>query len=95
MGVCKPPVAAGGGAGDLQYGIVPGDPDSSILHYRVASAKPDEMMPELGRSLVHEEGVALIREWIGTLTGSCDEQSDSRIAGESGFEPSVAKRTTG
>ena len=95
MGVCKPPVAAGGGAGDLQYGIVPGDPDSSILHYRVASAKPDEMMPELGRSLVHEEGVALIREWIGTLTGSCDEQSDSRVAGESGFEPSVAKRTTG
>jgi uncharacterized repeat protein (TIGR03806 family) len=95
MGVCKPPVAAGGGAGDLQYGIVPGDPDSSILHYRVASAKPDEMMPELGRSLVHEEGVALLREWISTLTGSCDEQSDSRVASESGVEPSVAERTTG
>lgn len=76
MGVCKPPVAAGGGAGDLQYGIVPGDPDNSILHYRVASTKPDEMMPELGRSLVHEEGVALLREWIGTLPGSCDDKND-------------------
>ena len=70
-GVCKPPVAAGGGAGDLQFGIVPGDPDSSILHYRLASTKPDEMMPELGRSLVHAEGVTLIREWIDSLSGSC------------------------
>jgi uncharacterized repeat protein (TIGR03806 family) len=76
MGVCKPPVAAGGGAGDLQYGIVPGDPDNSILHYRVASTKPDEMMPELGRSLVHEEGVALLREWIDTLPGSCDNENE-------------------
>ena len=70
-GVCKPPVAAGGGAGDLQYGIVPGDPDSSILHYRLASQKPDEMMPELGRSLVHVEGVALVREWISAMSGAC------------------------
>lgn len=70
-GVCKPPVAAGGGAGNLQYGIVPGEPDESILHYRMASTKPDEMMPELGRSLVHDEGVALIREWISSLDGAC------------------------
>jgi hypothetical protein len=34
------------------------------------------MMPELGRSLVHEEGVALLREWIGTLPGSCDDKND-------------------
>ncbi len=74
-GVCKPPVAAGGGAGDLQYGIVPGDPDASILHYRLASTKPDEMMPELGRSLVHAEGVALVREWIGSLSGACGAEA--------------------
>ncbi len=72
-GVCKPPVAAGGGAGDLQYSIVPGDPDRSIIHYRLSSTKPDEMMPELGRSLVHEEGVALVRAWISSLpAGSCN-----------------------
>ena len=29
------------------------------------------MMPELGRSLVHDEGVALIAEWIESLTGEC------------------------
>lgn len=72
MGICKPPVAAGGGAGDLLYSIVPGKPDESILHYRMQSREPDEMMPELGRSLVHQEGLELINDWISGLTGTCD-----------------------
>lgn len=71
MGVCKPPVAAGGGAGDLQYSIVPGAPQQSILLYRMRSMEPDEMMPELGRSLVHTEGVELISRWIAEMPGSC------------------------
>ncbi len=71
MGVCKPPVAAGGGAGDRLYSIVPGKPAESILVYRMRSAKPDEMMPELGRALVHEEGVELISQWIASLSGGC------------------------
>jgi len=25
------------------------------------------MMPELGRALIHEEGVALIRDWIRAM----------------------------
>lgn len=72
MGICKPPVAAGGGAGDLLYSIVPGNPDNSILHYRMQSREPDEMMPELGRSLVHREGLELISSWISGLPGTCD-----------------------
>ena len=71
MGVCKPPVAAGGGAADRLYSIVPGEPDRSILLYRMESTRPDEMMPELGRSLVHSEGVALIRQWISAMPGTC------------------------
>jgi uncharacterized repeat protein (TIGR03806 family) len=71
MGLCKPPVAAGGGAGDRLFGIVPGEPEQSILLYRMQSVEPDEMMPELGRSLVHEEGLDLIRAWIEALEGSC------------------------
>ncbi len=71
MGMCKPPVAAGGGAGDRLFGIVPGSPEQSIMVYRMQSIAPDEMMPELGRTLVHEEGVALISEWIASLDGSC------------------------
>lgn len=70
-GVCKPPVAAGGGAGNLRYSIVPGAPEQSILLYRMRSEKPDEMMPELGRSLIHEEGIDLISNWIAAMPGSC------------------------
>ena len=70
-GVCKPPVAAGGGAGDLRYAIVPGQPEESILLYRMRSDKPDEMMPELGRSLIHGEGVDLISRWIEEMPGAC------------------------
>ena len=71
MGVCKPPVAAGGGAGDRLYSIVPGEPEQSILLYRMQSNKPDEMMPELGRSMIHAEGIELISSWIATLSGDC------------------------
>jgi len=71
LGICKPPVAAGGGAGNLRYSIVPGAPDQSILIYRMNSRAPDEMMPELGRSLVHHEGIALIRHWIADMPGDC------------------------
>ncbi len=64
LGVGKAPIAAGKGSGGRLYGIVPGKPDESILQYRIESTHPGIMMPELGRKLVHEEGVALVRQWI-------------------------------
>ncbi len=63
-GFMKTPVAAGRGSGNLDYDIVPGKPSESILWYRMASADPGIMMPELGRKVIHAEGVALISEWI-------------------------------
>ena len=51
------------------YDIVPGRPDESILAYRIASTHPGVMMPELGKRLVHDEGVALVREWIAAMPG--------------------------
>lgn len=71
LGVCKPPVAAGRGTGDRMFDIVPGKPDESIVSYRMASKDPGEMMPELGRSTVHQEGVALIKAWIAAQPGEC------------------------
>jgi uncharacterized repeat protein (TIGR03806 family) len=67
LGIGKHPVAAGRGSGDLSVGIDPGRPDASILVYRMASTEPGVMMPELGRSLTHEEGLALIRAWIAGM----------------------------
>jgi uncharacterized repeat protein (TIGR03806 family) len=66
-GFDKPPVAAGRGSGNLKYDIVAGEPEESILHYRMASRDPGVMMPELGRSLTHEEGIELVRKWISSL----------------------------
>lgn len=71
LGVCKLPIAAGTGTGDRKFGIVPGKPDDSIFTYRMASTNPGEMMPELGRSVSHDEGVALIRQWIAQMQGVC------------------------
>jgi uncharacterized repeat protein (TIGR03806 family) len=71
MGLCKPPVAAGTGSGGRVFAIVPGEPDHSILNFRVESSDPGAMMPELGRSLVHEEGVSLLRQWVAAMSGSC------------------------
>lgn len=64
LGVGKAPVAAGKGSGGLLYSIVPGKPNESILQFRIESVHPGIMMPELGRSITHEEGVELVRKWI-------------------------------
>ncbi len=72
LGVCKTPVAAGQGSGTFRFSIVPGRPDESILIHRMRSTAPKVQMPELGRSIVHREGVALIREWIASLKGGCE-----------------------
>lgn len=71
IGVCKPPVAVGRGSGDRPYDITPGRPDASILVYRMQHTDPAIAMPELGRGVVHAEGVALVAEWIASLPGAC------------------------
>jgi len=71
LGLCKPPIAAGGGTGGRPFSIVPGRPDESILIYRLQTTDPGTMMPELGRSLSHSEGVDLLESWIAGLDGEC------------------------
>lgn len=70
-GLCKSTIAAGSGTGGRIYDIVPGRPGESILLWRMTTNDPAAMMPELGRSVVHEEGVALIAAWIAEMTGGC------------------------
>jgi uncharacterized repeat protein (TIGR03806 family) len=72
LGFCKQPVAAGKGTGNRLYDIAPGQADASVLVFRMDSDDPSVMMPELGRSVVHREGVELIREWINAQKGACD-----------------------
>ncbi len=68
VGICKRPNSAGV-MGDLEFDLVPGEPGQSILLFRMESVAPKVMMPQIGRDVVHEEGVELIREWIASLAG--------------------------
>lgn len=67
-GVNKRASAAGNASRDRLYAIVAGNPDASFLLHRMRSIKPDVRMPPIGRTLIHEEGAALIAEWIRGLT---------------------------
>jgi uncharacterized repeat protein (TIGR03806 family) len=67
LGICKTPVAAGKAAQGEQFDVVPGHPEQSILIYRVTATEPSLAMPELGRSLEHIEGVALLSDWVTAL----------------------------
>lgn len=64
IGIMKRPVAAGRGAGGLLYSIVPGDPERSILLYRLDSIEPGVAMPELGKGTIDQDGVTIVRRWI-------------------------------
>jgi uncharacterized repeat protein (TIGR03806 family) len=67
LGVFKTPVAAGKGSGKHTYDIVPGQADASILLHRMNSTEMGVAMPEIGRTSIHAEGVALIRAWINQM----------------------------
>jgi uncharacterized repeat protein (TIGR03806 family) len=66
-GVCKEPLSAGGSVGARQFDIVPGDPDASVLWFRMASTAPGLAMPQISRDVVDTEAVALVRDWITAL----------------------------
>jgi len=73
IGIFKSPVATGKGSGGRKYDIIPGKADESILVYRLETDLPGARMPNLGRSIRHDESLALIRQWI-------DEMPEERSA---------------
>jgi parallel beta-helix repeat protein len=72
-GLCKRTVAAGQEAsGGFTYDIVPGNSYESILVYRLEALQPNVAMPELAKTLLHDEGIDLVAEWVDQLPGTCD-----------------------
>jgi hypothetical protein len=70
MGVCvDAETDLGFGLGNI---VEPGDPRNSVLYFRLSSTEPSNRMPLLARTIVHEEGVLLIEEWITTLNINCN-----------------------
>ena len=56
----------------LEQLITPGNFDKSVVHFRLISNDESERMPLLGRTIVHDEGVSLLEQWILSLTQTCD-----------------------
>jgi uncharacterized repeat protein (TIGR03806 family) len=66
-GICKKPTATGSsGSGGREFDIYPAHPELSILGFRLGADAdtPAERMPPLARTVVHDEGHALIEQWI-------------------------------
>lgn len=64
FGVCMTPLFS---IPNGPYVINGGNADQSEMIQRISSTEESLMMPYIGRTLVHEEGVELIRSWINTL----------------------------
>ncbi len=51
----------------IQKIILPGNFNNSVMHYRLSTNTENQRMPLLGRTIVHDEGVELLEQWINTL----------------------------
>jgi parallel beta-helix repeat protein len=67
LGVCRSPNAAGPGAGNLLWDIVPGKPEESVLLYRMQRTDPAAKMPPLPSTTVDAMGASLISAWIASM----------------------------
>lgn len=70
FGVKKLPTAAGTASRGYRHAIQPGAPDQSFLLARLRATDPAKMMPRTGRTLPHDEGIALIEAWIAHMDPS-------------------------
>ena len=70
LGVCVPP---DDNLGLPQYTHIvnAGNIERSMMYFRMSSADEAVRMPLLGRTLVHDEAVQLIGDWITSLTPPC------------------------
>lgn len=80
-GIDKSPVAAGRGSGGLRVDIAPGHPELSILSFRMGSTDAGIMMPELGKRMIHAEGLALVNEWIKAMSTADGTQPAAPTSG--------------
>lgn len=64
LGINKRPVAAGRGSGGLEFDVLPGHPEQSIMIYRMGSLEGGISMPEVGRSSIDPDGQAAVTQWI-------------------------------
>lgn len=83
-GICKRPVAAGRGSGNLSFVLVPGNAAESILMFRSASTEPGVRMPPIARTVNDNEAVDLLRTWIDDVLPEIDGVENDTCSGPFG-----------
>lgn len=68
FGVCLTPLFA---IPNKPFVINGGNADRSELIYRINTTIGSEMMPIIGRTLIHTQGVQLMTDWINSLPANC------------------------
>lgn len=66
MGVCKPAQLQVPGI-DRGFVVKPANASESTLFYMMNTNQSNFRMPRIGRSIVHQEGIQLISDWINSL----------------------------
>jgi uncharacterized repeat protein (TIGR03806 family) len=67
MGVCVDTQDMQGFPEDLNTIVKPGSTERSMLFFRINTTNETFRMPLHGRTMLHEEGIALIEQWINSL----------------------------
>ncbi len=67
MGVCVETADMAGFAPALATIVTPGNIGRSMLYHRLNTTNEGYRMPLHGRTVIHEEGIVLIEEWINSL----------------------------
>lgn len=70
LGLCREPVDFV--SGDQQYIVAKQDAEGSLLYFRMNNNIQSEMMPLIGRTVVHEEAVQMIEQWINSMNTPCE-----------------------
>ncbi|WP_028282614.1 hypothetical protein [Olleya marilimosa] len=52
--------------------VEPNNIARSLIHFRLNNTQEEYRMPLLGRTLIHQEGVILLEQWITSLTQNCE-----------------------
>jgi uncharacterized repeat protein (TIGR03806 family) len=67
FGVCKRPTTAGSSSGGHTFDVVPGSAADSILSFRIHATEPGIRMPPIARTVVHDQGTAVVDAWITSV----------------------------
>lgn len=70
LGLCMTPLFV---VQDGPFVINGGNAERSEMFLRMNSSEQNLMMPIIGRTVIHEEGVELIKQWINSLPQNCRE----------------------